>query len=191
MSDDLPSCCSAWEIFLPVLTLSPYASRQFNRSVTHRRPPGSPDSTSPHFLFISFLFVILFIYFMYMRAPSSCTPEERIRFCYRWSWAIVWVRGIDPRTTGSAASALSCWAISPEPLFRIFRNCIYFYVCSRMLQCAYGGHRTSCMGWLSSSTMWVLGNELTLIRLGKPAFAVEPSHLTFTHRSAPHYIKFL
>jgi hypothetical protein len=49
---------------------------------------------------------------------SSDTPEEGIRSHYRWLWATVWLLETELRTSGSAASALNHWAISPAP--RIF-----------------------------------------------------------------------
>jgi hypothetical protein len=32
---------------------------------------------------------------------SSGTPEEGIRFYYRWLWATIWLLGIELRTSGS------------------------------------------------------------------------------------------
>jgi hypothetical protein len=34
-------------------------------------------------------------------------PEEGIRSCYRWLLAIMWLLGIELRTSGRAASALN------------------------------------------------------------------------------------
>ena len=44
---------------------------------------------------------------------SSDTPEEGIRFHYRWLWTTMWLLGIELRTSGRVVGALNCWAISP------------------------------------------------------------------------------
>jgi len=46
---------------------------------------------------------------------SSDTPGEGIRSHYRWLWAILWLLGIELRTSGRAVSALNHWAIAPSP----------------------------------------------------------------------------
>ena len=62
-------------------------------------------------------FFLRFIYFLYMStlSLSSVTPEEGIGSHYRWLWATMWLLRIELRTSGRAASALNCWAISPAP----------------------------------------------------------------------------
>jgi len=58
----------------------------------------------------------LFIHvFMHMSGLSSCAPEGGIRSHYRWLWAIIWLLGIELRSSGRSASALNHQAISPAP----------------------------------------------------------------------------
>ena len=56
-----------------------------------------------------------------MWAHWSCPQTHQKRECigshYRWLWAIVWLLGIELRTSGRAVSALNCWAISPALQF--------------------------------------------------------------------------
>jgi hypothetical protein len=52
---------------------------------------------------------------MHMSDLSSYIPEEGKGLHYRWLWATMWLLGIELRTSGRAASALNCWAISPDP----------------------------------------------------------------------------
>jgi hypothetical protein len=54
---------------------------------------------------------------MYMNTLllSSDTPERDIRSHYRWSWATMYLLGIELRTSGRTVSALNRWAISPAP----------------------------------------------------------------------------
>jgi hypothetical protein len=40
--------------------------------------------------------------------------EEGIGSYYRWLWAIIWLLGIELRTSGRRASALNCWFTSPS-----------------------------------------------------------------------------
>jgi hypothetical protein len=44
-------------------------------------------------------------------------PEEGTRsplnWSFRWLWAVRWMLGIELRSSGRAASTLTCWAISP------------------------------------------------------------------------------
>ena len=63
------------------------------------------------------------IYFMYVStlSLSSDTSEENIRSHYRWLWAIMWLLGIELRTSGRAVSALNLWAISPAPKDAFFK----------------------------------------------------------------------
>jgi hypothetical protein len=66
----------------------------------------------------SFFFLQRFIYFMYMSTPllSSDIPGEGIRSHYRWLWAIMWLLGMELRTSGrTVVGALNHWAISPAP----------------------------------------------------------------------------
>jgi hypothetical protein len=51
--------------------------------------------------------------FIWVHYLSSDTPEEGIRFLYRWLWATMWLLGIELRTSGRAVSALNPRAISP------------------------------------------------------------------------------
>ena len=48
---------------------------------------------------------------------SLDTPEEGVRFHYRWLWAMMWLLGFELRTFWKAVSALICWAISPAGKF--------------------------------------------------------------------------
>ena len=41
--------------------------------------------------------------------------QKRRSWSYRQFWAAMWVLGIELRSSGRAASALNCWAISPAP----------------------------------------------------------------------------
>ena len=45
----------------------------------------------------------------------TCMPEEGSRSLYRSSWATMWCLGIEPRTSGRAASGLNHRTISPDP----------------------------------------------------------------------------
>lgn len=44
---------------------------------------------------------------------SVDTPEKDIESHYRWLWAIMWLLGIELRTSGRTVSALNDGAISP------------------------------------------------------------------------------
>jgi hypothetical protein len=44
---------------------------------------------------------------------SSDTLEEGIGSYYRWSWATMWLLGIELRTSGRVVRTFNCWAISP------------------------------------------------------------------------------
>ena len=83
-----------------------------------------------HPLFFGSLSYILFIYFMYISTTliSSDIPEKGTRSHYRWLWAIMWLLGIELRTSGRAVSALNHWAISLSLLISNFtypRTLIY------------------------------------------------------------------
>ena len=39
---------------------------------------------------------------------------------YRWLWAIMWLLGIELRTSEGAVSTLNCWTIISSPLFWVF-----------------------------------------------------------------------
>lgn len=78
--------------------------------------------------------------FMYVSALLHvyCLPEESIGSLSRWSWAAVWSLGTELRTCARAASALTCWASSPDQgsyfvlfCFVLFW-CVYAYACSYM-----------------------------------------------------------
>jgi hypothetical protein len=64
--------------------------------------PLSYFTSTPH--------LILFIYYYldeYTVAVFRHTPEESIRSHYRWLCATMWLLGIELRTSGKVASALS------------------------------------------------------------------------------------
>jgi hypothetical protein len=65
----------------------------------------------------TFFFKKRFIYCIYMStlSLSSDTPEKDTRSHYRWLWVIMWLLGIELRTSGRAVSALNHWTISPAP----------------------------------------------------------------------------
>ena len=55
--------------------------------------------------------------FIYYVKCSVCMPEEGgTRFWYRWLWAIMWLLGIELRTSRGAASTFYLWAVSPAPI---------------------------------------------------------------------------
>jgi len=79
-----------------------------------------------HLVFTTYISVYIYkkdsffkdlFYFIYVStlSLSSDTPEEGIRFCYRWLWSTMWLLGFELRTSGRAVSALNHWAISPAP----------------------------------------------------------------------------
>jgi len=54
-----------------------------------------------------------YIYTISTLLMSSDTPEEDFGSHYRWTWATMWLLGIELRTSGRAVSALNHWDISP------------------------------------------------------------------------------
>jgi hypothetical protein len=52
-------------------------------------------------------------------SPSSDTPEEGIRFHYRWLWATMWLLRIEIRSSGRALGALTAEP-PPQPLDHLF-----------------------------------------------------------------------
>jgi hypothetical protein len=100
---------------------------------------------------------------------SSDTPEEGIRFCYRWLWATIWLLEIELRTSGRAISALNLWAIFPVSYLFIFKlcACVYASVWGYVhgSACVSGGQRVwdplaqELLAAVSLPT-WVLGTKL-------------------------------
>ena len=59
---------------------------------------------------------------VYVCARSTCSAcggqkraSDPLELVYRWFWAILWVLGSEPRSTAGTVSALTYWAISPDP----------------------------------------------------------------------------
>jgi hypothetical protein len=89
------------------------------------QPPKCWDYWPSHLVLRSFFFfltIYLFVYLLYTSALFSCTPEEGIRFHYRWLWATMWLLGVELRTSRRAASALNLCAISPTPWYSILKD---------------------------------------------------------------------
>ena len=61
-------------------------------------------------------FIIIFFYVWVLCCICTDMPEEGIRAPYRSLWTTKWLMEIELRTSGRAASALNCWAISLAPL---------------------------------------------------------------------------
>ena len=68
------------------------------------------DSQSLRFLF---LFMIYLSGIQCSVCMCAWRPGGGARSHYRWSWATVWVLGIELWTPRRVASALNCWVISP------------------------------------------------------------------------------
>ena len=73
----------------------------------------------------------------------SQKPEEGVRFpgtgiTYRWLWVAIWVLGIQCRSS-ARTNALNCWAISPFPTEKYYknknRNAVFFLF--NFLNCSY------------------------------------------------------
>ena len=67
---------------------------------------------SSSFLFFFLFLILIYLFYVYENAVAD-TPEEGIRFHYRWLWATMWLLGFEFRTFRRAVSALNRWAISP------------------------------------------------------------------------------
>lgn len=80
---------------------------------------------------------------MYICAPCVFLGLAEIRrehqmlwnWSCRWVWAAMWVLGIEPRSTGRAASALKHWATSPALMMMVLclsqRVCWCLHICLR------------------------------------------------------------
>jgi hypothetical protein len=110
-----------------------------------------------------------FIYFMYISSPllSSDTPEEGIGSHYRWLWATMWLLGIELRTSGSADSALNCWAVSPAHAATFLQLCPCqpqcFWFCQRLTKarcsiCIRVKVMTFAVN-VHSAHLWLLGTK--------------------------------
>ena len=73
-----------------------------------------------------FIFFIFFKIFYYVNTLwlSSDIPEEDVRSHYEWLWATMWLLGFELGTFGRAVSFLTCWTISPAPIFFILSSLI-------------------------------------------------------------------
>ena len=65
-------------------------------------------------LFYTYISVLL----EYMSVHQVPTPIRRGQWIpwdwnYRWLWTVLWVTGTKLKSSGRAASALNCWALSP------------------------------------------------------------------------------
>ena len=62
----------------------------------------------------------LFLFYVHWCFLTACISVKGYRIPWNWSyrqlWAAMWMLGIEPWSSGRAASALSCWAISPARL---------------------------------------------------------------------------
>lgn len=70
---------------------------------------GTREIVSRAFLFIN-LFYVWVLYLIHM--VYTTMPEENDRSPYRWLWAIMWLVGIELRTSGRALSTLNHRLIS-------------------------------------------------------------------------------
>jgi hypothetical protein len=70
-------------------------------------------------------FMYLFIYLLYVStlSLSSDTPEEGVRFRYRWLWATMWLLGFELRTFGRAVGCSYPLSHLTSPrYFKVERN---------------------------------------------------------------------
>lgn len=72
--------------------------------------------------------------------PSTSTRQKMCQISWnhscRWLWAIMWVLGIKPKSSGTAVSTLNSWAISQAPSFLVGFGCgkvptAFMYVMAR------------------------------------------------------------
>ena len=78
------------------------------------------------FLVIMWAFLIIHFYFMFIGVLLACLwgYQKPWNWSYTQLWAVVWVLGIEPGSSGRTASALNLWATSVSPKRIIL--CLYF-----------------------------------------------------------------
>jgi hypothetical protein len=72
------------------------------------------------YMFFIFCFLVYF-YFMCIGVLYVCVSVWRSQI--PWNWSYMWVRGVEPRSSGRAASALNVWAISSARAMHVFKCC--------------------------------------------------------------------